>query len=537
MLKSALHGWPACLVFIAFAALFLVISFAGPSLASPFDPYYHLKHAQTYWSGEDMNMPVFSTMNSPGADLYVGYHLLIAPFTYFFNGSNYQALINGFKVFHAAAAALLFFAFYLIFKSILRDYVKKIKHSDAVKIALLATLFLFLISPGFTSRMLYQRPHVISTILLLLAFYFTLTKKHWLLFLTAAVSPLLYSISFVVLIPAFFYAACYHLYYRTPRLNYRVHAPLIYALLGLAAGIWLHPHSLHYIYNAYFVHILAVIRVYTEPMSLEGAELYAARNLHHEIAWLVALLFFFVHLYYARFIDKKMPCRVRMSFPKFYLLGLTLFFFILGIFIQRAIEYLIPFAVLLLAWAAADDLAPLIRKIVPPPRYLLLLPLAVFFLVETAYYSESIGSLPAYDQTRSAAEFIKNNSSPGDTVFHRRFSDYPRLVFFNSQNRYIMGMGAVFTYVHSPRKYLLYRHIAVEGRACFEKECSADNEISVYEAMRREFNASFVYYEKPGGENKEDEHEDKFFQALREDERFKKVYTDKNYPEIMVYSL
>lgn len=535
MLRITPYHQVALLVFIFFLFLFLIINFSATPLASPDDTYYHIKHAQTYWSGEKMNMPVFSSLDYPGADLYLGYHLLLAPFTFAFNGSNYTALLAGSKIFHSIAVALIFTTFYLIARQLLQDHTKQNYAAYFSFLALAGTFFLFIGSLNFTNRLLFQRPHVISITLLLLGFYFTIKKKYRWLFLVSASFPLLYSVSFIILIPPLIYAICWHLYNRTWHLAKQAYFPLIVTLLGLALGILLHPDSLHYLYNAYYVHLLAIINLYLHA-TIEGSELYAARKLHIELLWLIPYLTILSYVTYGYFMDKKFPRIITFTFEKFYLSALTLFFFILAIIIQRAIEYLIPFVSLFLVWVTSEDLLPVIKKkYLLSMRAIFIIATSAYFIFVATHFIWQTKSLPPYDRYKNAARFIQENSAPGSIIFTQAFSNYPQLVFFNNYNRYVMGMGSIFTYVNRPDLYWLYHHIIKQGKACPQKNCGPADFISAHEAINNYFNAKFVFYDASNVINELGDKE--FLRDLEHDPRFKKIFTDKNFPEISVYAL
>jgi hypothetical protein len=61
-----------------------------------------------------------------------------------------------------------------------------------------------------------------------------------------------------------------------------------------------------------------------------------------------------------------------------------------------------------------------------------------------------------YTLYQKAAEYLKNNSAPGEIIVHADWDDMPSLFYWNDHNRYIMGLDPTFTYRADPERYWNY---------------------------------------------------------------------------------
>lgn len=107
------HYWPL-LVFVAYALSFAAFNFASSDGLIGFDVYYHARHANSFRTGEEISLPVFSTLSREQSSLYWLYHLSLAPFTAAFTGENFSALIIGTKIHNSLALASLLTVFFCL---------------------------------------------------------------------------------------------------------------------------------------------------------------------------------------------------------------------------------------------------------------------------------------------------------------------------------------------------------------------------------------------------------------------------------------
>lgn len=521
------------LIFFFFLALFCAMQFITSNVFSQDDLYYHIAHAHAYWTGEwRMNYPIYSLINSEDGrgDVYFLYHLTLAPFTAWFDGDNYEALILGAKAYHALLFALFFTLFFSIARSLLLRAESEAQRMHADRYALMFTFFLFFVATAFTFRLMVLRPQVVSVLFMLCAVYFLVRKKFLALFATAVLFPLWYSISFVLLFPAIAWAATYMRFHR-PRASWvAALRPAGIVAAGLAVGVALHPEPLHYLMNGYWANTMAVFNVYVNKVP-EGLELGSYVPFDLDWLWRVPFVLLFGLLLFLVFRNKGM--RNTLPFEKAALFAITLMFFVLMVFIKRAAEYFFPAFVLSLAWIGGDMAAVQARAFFIKIRDMLgeyrRHVTAVFWMLFAVYFCGMVVLLisvvmrqPPTDAFRPAAEFLLQHSQPGDLVFNPVFDQYPRLVFYNNKNRYAFGMGMTFTYTYDPRLQELWYHLWKGDAGALPAD--------PYTVIRDTFGARYVFVdERPLL--------DDFIKLIRADARFEKVFTDNKNPGIAVYRL
>jgi len=531
--------YPLVVVFLMAFAWFLCLNLFASDWLIGYDVYYHARHAASLWRGEAMSLPVFSTISREQSDLYYLYHWSLAPFTAWFTGDNYQALITGTKIHNALAIATMLSVFFWLLRSLLKESGAADSNRTTSR-ATLGTVLLLAISPMFRIRLFDARPHIVSITLLLLIVYFLWRQKKWPIFVIAAISPLTYSVSFFVLIPVVLYILSDWLFYRTRYPSRTAASFSLMAIAGLIFGILLHPDPQHYLFNAYSLHARALITNYTEHLP-EGSELSPLEVWSGDWLW-VAVIVASVITQLGPSTLRKKP-RTRQHFFEYYLLIQAAFFTPLAVIVSRTVEYAVPFVILystlVLARSSTVSMAQLAHrlhflKFLRPLRRrpaIVILALVLYASIALSLKARSFSRyIPPPDATYQAAQIIKENSEMQDIVFFTAFSDYPQLVFFNNDNRYITGMGAIFTYAFSPQKYWLWQHTA----AADEKICAAatceESTHDLHQAIAQEFGAKFVYLNFR-------HNVEPLRQKLATDPRFTEVFRDSAEPEIMVYKV
>lgn len=103
------------------------------------------------------------------------------------------------------------------------------------------------------------------------------------------------------------------------------------------------------------------------------------------------------------------------------------------------------------------------------------------------------------DRFRGAAEWVAGDSSPGEIVFHAHWDVFPDLFFWNTKNRYIGGMDPIFQYAFDPGLYWKAHHLYT-GRfssyTCGTAHCSPLVGEDTFTVLRRDFNASYLLLEE-----------------------------------------
>ena len=123
---------------------------------------------------------------------------------------------------------------------------------------------------------------------------------------------------------------------------------------------------------------------------------------------------------------------------------------------------------------------------------------------------------------REISLWLKENTPERSIVFNANWGDFSKMFFYNARNYYTVGLDGKFIYQLSPKKYWFYTHLS-DGIVCDKEKCGEEdnnNSLSVYEILKNEFNADYVFvplaYEGFDYTN--------LINILNSDSRFEKVY-------------
>jgi len=115
------------------------------------------------------------------------------------------------------------------------------------------------------------------------------------------------------------------------------------------------------------------------------------------------------------------------------------------------------------------------------------------FNVAAAY--RAVRKAPSADRFRGVSRYLLANR-PGTVVFNTQWEQYPFLYFWNSQNRYVIGMDPSFMYYQDARRYWLWRHIANdEPTTCGRPRCGSGDSRSIPSTIVGEFGTLSVVVE------------------------------------------
>lgn len=562
-------------IFLFFFGIFIFSQLAYPQFSSFDDPPYHLTHSISYLSGTMWQNPVFSTMSTRPVDLYYLYHLSLGYFIDFFgfNTENYLSLIVATKIYHSILSALFFTAFFLIARNVLVFEGAELNKRTILLSSLLAVLFLFFIVPSFTFRLFMYRPHIIAMILVLASAYFSYRRSLLGVGIVSFFMPFFYSLALFVLIPPFIHGVASVLYQDNLRKSDLLKLPqyygikkfklFLFASVALIAGIIARPDSLNYVFNGFYVQLMAIYNNFFRGID-NVSEFVAPVTDAYMLAFVFIAVCFF---YYTKI--REVGLRQALKFERFYLFAVSQVFFILLILIYRALEYAVPAVGLFLAAVFTGSILPALKRLYAGEfdyvfssavlkelasmgkhflnvisRHKKILILAFWlmigfnFISVIAGFAASLRQEPPADLYKKASEFMRDHSQKGDIVFQQRFDMYPRLIFFNQKNRYIAGMAETFTYAYDPAIFWIWRHIVNAEPVCPQKECDEAGSPDVYETIKNTFKAKYVFIDSQqsiGGISVLNT--PKFIKLLENDSRFKKVFTDAEYPDIMVFEL
>jgi hypothetical protein len=517
----SLFQYPKTLIFL-FSVIFLgFIQFSIPGFASYDDPYYHAKHAASYISGEAVSMPVFTSLHAPGADLYPLYHIVVSPFTIFFQGTHFEALIIGTKIFHILIAALIIVCSFEIISFLLKTETS-LPQEKITSYALFGSLAILALNFNFLFRLLLARPHLLFLLGLLIIFYCTIRKKYLALALVVTALPFIYTVSFLAIIPVLVYSLCYILYYKKSLFTIQPYIPLFITVFCLIVGILFRPDRGFYLFNAFWVHLRVIADSFlrTTTHTFIPTELLPYPfSIQFDALWLIPYALCIGYFFIKIIQEKNLQT---FSFLSFYTTLLSFVFFILLIKTTVTIQYFFPFAVCTVIIICTKlNQHQIIREFVPDMvrfKKIIVFLFLLFIIFEGYFFTRYLQQQPPYDHYKNALMYMSDHSNTGDIVFIPSFGMYPQAVFFNSKNQFTFGIESGFTYASNPHTYSLWQDM-LQG-----------NTKDVYTILQQEFSARYVFI---------DTHlsSDNFIKNISSDSRFKKVYTDPNYPYIAVFEL
>ncbi len=451
----------------------------------------------------------FSVWKIYSADIWYGFHILLIPFTYLSNE------FLGMKLATIFLAAGFLSVFYFILKR------HRIAHP------FFWTILLYFSAADFLFRLNMLRPQILSFALLPLILSFFIRGRWWPVF---AVSALLafFHLSFfwaAILIGA---VAAVWIFIFEKRIEWQ---KLLAAAGGLILGWLLRPNpigALKILWVQLFELILEKQRgvqlLFGEeilPLDWVGIKFQLIPAL---VIWLavIAILVWTAREGKLKHADNSVKVILGASF------SLSLVFLILAFVIgRRATDlwgiYSILFAAQFFSW-----------WLLCKSRNWVWLGLVTFLIVMIARHSYTFNlytqasNTYAPDHLKEVSLWLRENSRPGEIVFHTAWDSFPPLFFWNQKNYYINSADPIFQYAFNKELYWKNHFIALSGKpyTCGSPICLPETSEDLYTVLSRDFSASYIVVEldRNSGLN----------QNLSEDSRFKKVFqTEKE----VVYSL
>lgn len=508
------------LIFFIVFVLFSIMQFSSENLAGN-DSHLYIKLAElTKERGLIKEFPWLNStvMNNSFTGLHFLYYFLLIPFT-----------CLGSLVFGAKLATLFFFSsmvliFYFVLKSL------KLKYN------LFWCLLLLSSSGYFLFRMNLARPLNFSVIFFLLVFYALIKKNNVLLFVTSflfvwghASFPL--SIFFVFVFVFVNYLHKKRFYYKT----------ILASLSGVILAFFINPffpNNLNY-FNIYYLG--------TVPYSLTssisewqplGFELVFFDSAIIFILFLVLMITYFILLIkgFVNIRNNKKNKTEQVIIIDFLLITTGVLF--VAMFLQgRYIDYWVPFCVIFIAFYSEflydnfirgkeknikerirllDRFS--IRQLKESFVFFMIMIVLISFSSKAGFVLGRMGKDNSSNGIQEISQWLEKNTSKESVVFNVNWGDFSKLFFYNTHNYYITGLDPKFIYKLSPEKYWFYSHIS-EGVVCDKEECSKGKKRSVYDVIKNEFKASYIFIPQNSETNY-----DKLIAVLELDPRFKKVY-------------
>lgn len=447
------------------------------------DPYYHAAHSSYYfnqWHYLD-NWIELHFFSSRPVDPYLLFHKLGGKFISLFGKE------LGFKIYGSALAAVATSVFFVFLKLL------KVKKPH------LWTIFFLFSSTFFFSRLFLIRSYLLA-IPLILSCYYLIKQEKWLyLLLISFFYSLYYTLGVFVLILAAAFAAVS--FYENKEFYWQ---PLLYSFLGVSLGAALHPQPLNYLHQIY-VHTFEIFYLKLTGVNLPtGTEInldsfsdLLLNNYLTVLLYLPAIAVFFAGY-------KKQ--QLKQYSPLFVI---TLFWFLLMVFVPRAVEYWHPFAILFAALifsniklpeSALDKLKEKFywKKKNITKGFLVLVVSTLLVVNATATTTKRVKSHknstePEYFQ--DVAEYIQKDSNGRDLIFFTNWSLFPKFFYFNQQNRYITGFDPVYAYNYNQEKYWLWLNLSTHGIPCkSERPCIQSEAKNYYSKLKQSFKQLNVNY-------------------------------------------
>jgi hypothetical protein len=443
-------------VWLIFFAIFFALHLSVPNFWAADDAYYHAKHSALIAETGDLALVrpwlAFHFFSYAPADPWWGYHLIEAVFIKLFG------LVLGVKILTAVVAGLVFASFYYFMNKL------------ALRRPLILTIIFFVSSSFFLFRLMLERPFGMAIVILPIATWLLAQKKYWPLFLLSIFFTLLYNLAPLIII--FALAAIVAELYLTRSLNFK---PLIATAAGVLLGVLLHPESLNYL-HVMFVHLWLVLYLKFFGVNLGvGTEIQTISVTETIRSNSIVAIFYFIAL--ALFFSFA---RLRQSLLGVLLFLVSLAWFALGLLVPRGIDFWLPlagaFIILILSGFSQLPEYDLMNKFIGKRvNKKVLVAFAIASMTIVAANNLVQFGLNRYDRLSrpftdedfaDAAQWLKKNTEPGETIFYDDWSYWPEMFYFDDYNRYVIGIDPTFLYEYDSELFWYWRNISYLANAC-----------------------------------------------------------------------
>jgi hypothetical protein len=453
------------------------------------DGFYHIGHAASYLERSlfDTSLPWASrsVIGDVGGDLWWGFHVLLIPF----------AWLQSVPVALLAAAVTLTAALGLTFTRVLGRH-------EVRNAGVWAALFLVAV-PNIFFRHLMVRPHVVS-LAASVALVSVLVRGRWwhVVLLSALVAWVHLSLFWIAPLLAVAYAivrvpVTALLGREQPDTGVPIRQAVPAALLGVLLGWLLRPDPLATatLLNVQLVQLFTQ-KATNQPLTF-AAELapiglieLVETGWSFGLAWLAALAVM------ARAAWRGELARLGQSRTTLAVLGLLVssaFLVLALVSARRALEQWVAFGMLSLpfAWTLLDGRS--LRRGVHVALGLFLATHVVWGANRQRLNRELV-SFPA-TTLAAVADYLEENSEPGELVFHARWDNFGPLFAHNRSNRYLGGMDPIFQYAHDPAAYWEFFYLSTDVTTewtCDAYPCMAGVATDTHQALRDHFGARWV---------------------------------------------
>jgi hypothetical protein len=469
------------MISLLLGASFFLILLSTSSIPGGDDSYRHLKMASrlaTEPSAVFRDPWLLPYAWPKPVDAWFGYHLLLAPFT---------------VVLPVILATKLFTS--LIYTSLAYVSILLLRQLD-VEYPILWAMLIVAGSGTALYRATLSRPFLLCNLMVLLALYFTLRGKPIAVGLISALHAASYSIFvFVGLAPAMAFLL------RRDRRSLRT---FLASGAGMAIGLLSNP---YFPENVRFdVICLALVNIARRAHVQLGIELepitfwWFAASAPVMVVWILALF---------RFVKRRPALRSEA----WLLFALSLVTLAASIQVSRTMDLFVPMAVSF----AAVMLSSWVRTHRRDFLYLMALPLLICGGNAVLTYFNMRQAVP-HERFLGISRYLEANAA-GELIANAQWDEYPFLYFWNSRNRYVIGIDPTLLYLSDPRKYWFWRHIAEdETGTCDHERCAPSESGNIAQAVLNGLHARYILTEHARNPRVE--------AALTADNRVREVYRD-----------
>jgi len=459
------------------------------------DAFYHLAHARLYVQEgpftSEFPWPVYSVITRYSADLWYGLHVLLMPFT-FLAAPHLQIKLSG-----VLLLALTLVLFYLAMRR------------SRISYPFLWPFLVLFATPVFLYRLLMTRPHVLSVGIAALLLACMASGSVW------AVGLLCFAFTFVHLnffwvVPVVVGVVVVVKFFTEQVWEWR---KALAALIGAGLGLLLRPNPIGAAKLVYIQVISVALAKQEEVPMLFGADLAPGADLIRVMPAAVFLDFWPLMVLYvaAAFVflaalfnpESRLAARSRSLLWTSFVLSALFLWSALSV-AWRSVDLFVAFGVtlvasvftLLLRERGTEEepwMTRRARALLVSGGALLLAFMAWHALSEHAGRMRSAGSLPYRYQ--EAAEWLRDNSQPGEIVFHNNWDLFGELFYWNTHNRYIGGMDPIFQYAYNKELYWKAHHLYIDAAGRYtwgapNRSLAPPEE--TYTVLREDFNAAYL---------------------------------------------
>ncbi len=102
------------------------------------------------------------------------------------------------------------------------------------------------------------------------------------------------------------------------------------------------------------------------------------------------------------------------------------------------------------------------------------------------------------DHLAEAADWLRENSAPGDLVFNTHWDQFAPLFARDRVDRYVGGMDPIFQYAYDPTLYWRFHYLSTDSmtdHTCGTYPCTPEATVDTWDTLAHDFGARFVLVE------------------------------------------